>query len=225
MGWTEAPARHFKADGTVDVKAEMDDLYSFEGERSSNQVIASSMVGSTYYAAVRRTDRETGEETVWAGVARTGRPLDRSFDIGYKDMDETCGPLECDCPKKILDLLSPTESEFALDWRRRCLESADRRAFARSVLREQPGTKVMWRAPDGLSQYAPGELVELTVARVRGTRALVDMGRMIRVPTKYLSRDNAIVTGRPSNERLPSTSHATDRGHGPREASRGGEAR
>lgn len=37
-------------------------------------------------------------------------------------MDESCGPNECACPKSILNLLTPTECEFAKKWRERCYE-------------------------------------------------------------------------------------------------------
>lgn len=39
---------------------------------------------------------------------------------GYKDMDETSGPVADHAPALILDVLTPTSSEFALNWRHRC---------------------------------------------------------------------------------------------------------
>jgi hypothetical protein len=39
--------------------------------------------------------------------------------FGVKDMSETMGPCEAECPAKILDLLAPTTSEYALAWRAR----------------------------------------------------------------------------------------------------------
>jgi hypothetical protein len=41
------------------------------------------------------------------------------FNFTYKYVDETMGPAEDDCPKAILDLLTPTDSEYANDWRQR----------------------------------------------------------------------------------------------------------
>jgi hypothetical protein len=35
-------------------------------------------------------------------------------------MDETMGPVESRCPERILDLLTPTDSEYANEWRARC---------------------------------------------------------------------------------------------------------
>jgi len=39
---------------------------------------------------------------------------------GYKDMDETAGPVADHAPALILDVLTPTSAEFALNWRHRC---------------------------------------------------------------------------------------------------------
>jgi hypothetical protein len=35
-------------------------------------------------------------------------------------MDETMGPLEARCPERILDLLTPTDNEYANQWRHDC---------------------------------------------------------------------------------------------------------
>lgn len=38
----------------------------------------------------------------------------------FKDIPECAGPHASFCPARILDLLSPTDSEMALSWRQRC---------------------------------------------------------------------------------------------------------
>lgn len=38
----------------------------------------------------------------------------------FKDIPECAGPHASFCPSRILDLLSPTDSEMALSWRQRC---------------------------------------------------------------------------------------------------------
>ena len=43
-------------------------------------------------------------------------------------LDESMGPCEDNCPAHILDLLTPTDKEYALDWRRRCRANLERRA-------------------------------------------------------------------------------------------------
>ncbi len=45
---------------------------------------------------------------------------------GYKDMDETCGPYEVNCPKSYLERVTPTDSAYAIEWRERCRAYHDR---------------------------------------------------------------------------------------------------
>lgn len=40
--------------------------------------------------------------------------------FGYKDVDESMGPIDAKCPRRILEKLTPTNYEYANDWRRRC---------------------------------------------------------------------------------------------------------
>lgn len=86
----------------------------------------------TCYAAVERIDGDTGERTVWAAVIllHYGATKHDSHDFGYKDMDETMGPNESECPARILDLLTPTDSEYANGWRARCRASIAKRHMA-----------------------------------------------------------------------------------------------
>ena len=115
MGWTCYHATHYKPNGTVDRKAECDKMFKPE------ELVKSSMVGSTYYAAIK-----TGENEIMAIVILTcGKDRnDPYFNFGYKAIDETCGPYSYDCPVSILNLLTPTDSEWANEWRRRCYENA-----------------------------------------------------------------------------------------------------
>ena len=79
-----------------------------------HEVIASAMVGSVWYGALKITYASTpGTSRVVALVFLTSQRKGEGF--GWKDMSEDMGPNECDCPKRILDLLTPTESEYARD--------------------------------------------------------------------------------------------------------------
>jgi len=78
-------------------------------------VLDSATIGHTWYAAVQ--DKADGN--VWALVIIFQWSRDWS-NFTYKEMDETMGPLEDRCPARILDRLSPTEHEYALQWRERC---------------------------------------------------------------------------------------------------------
>lgn len=50
------------------------------------------------------------------------------FTFGYKDMDETMGPCESKCPKTILEMLTPTDSQWAKEWRERCWNRINKRS-------------------------------------------------------------------------------------------------
>ena len=132
MGWTSYEATYFKKNGDIDIKAECD-AYFMRDNAGHYKVVKSSMKGTVYYAAVTTLTKYIGKDEngknmyelipedkqeVWAAVFLTRTEEGRYFH--YKDQDETAGPYEDHCPKCILDLLSDTDHELALDWRKRC---------------------------------------------------------------------------------------------------------
>lgn len=75
----------------------------------------------TFYAAVERIDKTTGERMVWAAVCLLGYwPKSDNENFGWKSMDESMGPCEASCPERILKLLTPMTNEYAIEWRARC---------------------------------------------------------------------------------------------------------
>lgn len=118
MGWTGShvdPCR-----GKIDRKHECD-LASI-GETNSDrwEVLKSTMRGATYYAAVKHTNKLTGEFNVFAVVLLTRVDNSDYYNFYYKDMDESMHPFYYDCPDSILELLTETESEAAREWREIC---------------------------------------------------------------------------------------------------------
>ncbi len=120
MGWLyqDSPANNQSP------RQYLDDQFTYTTPTGvKSRVLKSSLVTfHTYYAAIEHLFLD-GTRVVFAAVclvdfgpARTD-PMRR---FGYKDMDETVGPVEDSCPAGILDLLTPTEFEYALDWRARC---------------------------------------------------------------------------------------------------------
>lgn len=107
------------------------------------------------YRAVRNL--ETGE--TWALII-----LLRKEDgaVCYKDMDETMGPAESECPNRILDLLTPTEHEYAQEWRARCRRHNARIAAARSL---KDGVKIRFAEP---VRFSCGSADTFTVRKVGG---------------------------------------------------------
>lgn len=83
------------------------------------------MVGATYYAAVKATVLSTGEAETFAAVALTHTNNRDYFNFGVKTMEESMGPCEDHCPASILSLLSPTDSEYANNWRERCRKNIE----------------------------------------------------------------------------------------------------
>ena len=102
----------------------------------------------TAYAAIRKTDKTTGESLVFGVVCLLDyRPSDE-YNFGWKEIEESMGPVESDCPARILDLLTPTASEFAIEWRARCRENLAKRDKATSFMQSlRPGDRL---------RYAPG---------------------------------------------------------------------
>ena len=83
------------------------------------RIVEDGVHGSTYYAALERTDTPG---VVFAVVALTGYSR-RDREFRYKDMTEHMGPVESNAPLKVLNALTETDSEYALQWRERCREN------------------------------------------------------------------------------------------------------
>lgn len=136
MGWTWYRATHYFPNGGIDRRAECD-AYFMEGlNRGHYEVLKSAMVGAVYYAAVKKLKKYEGrnengdwifsdlpseEQTVFGAIFITSTRNMECYNFGCKPMDETMGPGDYDCPKSIISLLSETDNEYALHWRKRCL--------------------------------------------------------------------------------------------------------
>ncbi len=140
MGWTGYYATHYKRDGSIDRKAELDyELFTrWYGTEGAHELLKSAVVGSTYYAAARS---QRGNVYGLVVLTQTSRKMEDGCNFWYKDMSEDMGPCECDCPLSILKLLSPTDSEYALDWRR-CREKAERKRSPTALPNLPIGTRI-----------------------------------------------------------------------------------
>ena len=129
MGWL------FYTDGRVqtyaDEKAEIARLCTFEGERRKTELVKACKVGSTWYAAARVTnlDGTQVEDTTYVtdadGSITFGAVFLTRYDDGcwgYKDMEESAGPVESRAPLSLLALLSELKDpdSYAHAWRQRC---------------------------------------------------------------------------------------------------------
>lgn len=103
------------------------------------RVLDSALVNMrTFYAAIEQVNKETGRRIVWAAIVLVRHyPKDPCYNISWKDMDEGCGPYETNCPERILKLLTPTDNEYALGWRKACWANVEKRKARKNL---PPGT-------------------------------------------------------------------------------------
>lgn len=95
------------------------------------EIVECASIDGTFYAAVRTVS--TGQ--VWALIVLTRRSPRSYYNFAYQSMDETVGPFRADAPAKVLDVLTATEHEHALQWRQRCRDNLANRVNARERLR------------------------------------------------------------------------------------------
>ena len=148
MGWTSYHATHYK-NGKIDRKAEMDEKYNWEDDSRKIEVLKSSMVGSTYYAAVKSFNKTNKFEHICAVICLTSTDMKDYFNFSYKDMDETMGPRENNCPKCILDLLTPTDNEYANNWRKACRENLAKKNNPDALNKLSVGSEIKYKRPNG----------------------------------------------------------------------------
>lgn len=118
MGWTYARF-------TPRTKTEAAEFLTRELLGNTGRALAHAWHGSTLYAAIQEDDGTTWGLVV---LTKTNRRDPDGFCFGYKEMSEDMGPYHIDCPPRILDLLTPTSSTFAQDWRARCRAQQERKA-------------------------------------------------------------------------------------------------
>lgn len=83
-----------------------------------------------FYAAVRVGEGQENAGEVFALVVLY-RPAPNSYyNLTYKVLDETVGPTAQHAPASVLDLLTPTEHEYAVKWREACRANLARKSLA-----------------------------------------------------------------------------------------------
>ena len=116
MGWT---GRAYYGTTRAERLAKMLEVYNWEDDTRKIETIDAVLVGTTAYVAVKRTIKATGESDVSAAVILSNL---KKYELVTKEISEFMGPCECDCPRRILDKLTATDSEWANEWRRKCRE-------------------------------------------------------------------------------------------------------
>ncbi len=125
MGWLFMPRASLG--GHKSAKSYLDAQFTYErpdedGGSHGLKVLASACPGNrVYYAATQVMTNRVGGEVFAIVCLVRWQPRDKEgYIFGYKDLEESMGLYEAECPERILDLLTPTENENALDWRARC---------------------------------------------------------------------------------------------------------
>lgn len=132
-----------------------------------------------FYAAVRYEQATAGfPEGYTFGLVVLQKWMRAGYENYYrKEMDETMGPCYYDAPAKVLDALSPTDSDYATEWRAKCRE---RLAAKAAVPKVKPGDRV--RFAQALRFGNGAELREFTFVQRSVFRGVED-GRLYRIPS------------------------------------------
>jgi hypothetical protein len=156
MGWTFGPKPH-------DVRDELLRKLTWDSQTHRTQCVDLAIKRRAAYAAVETVEKSTGQREVWAAVIllRYSRAKDDPYPFGTKELDETCGPRECDCPERILDQLTPTNNEHAREWRLRCRARMERPGVP------APGTRVRF---EHAIKFQDGTTVSEFTVEKRGER-------------------------------------------------------
>jgi hypothetical protein len=171
MGWLFMHS----LDGRSGPRQYLDAQFTYERPSGTSKVLRSALVGMrTYYAAVEHIHTTTGDRDIWALICLVKyNPRDREgYIFGYKDMEETMGPCECECPESILDLLPPPNHPYAKEWRARCRENAVARRARAAKPTPRPGQTIVFDTPIKFSDGQSFERLEV-VANPRSHRTVL----------------------------------------------------
>lgn len=124
--------------------------FSSETDTHKAIVLATATVHRTIYGAIRNEIKTSSVAYVFCGVFLFKNNKRDGF--GYKDIDETMGPCEVDCPDRIMRLLSPVEDipnpGYAEQWRAEVAAAKQRRAKARKQAKSfSPGDTIRLSHP------------------------------------------------------------------------------
>ena len=175
MGWTGRYLDSCPKGQERIMEAIKQEGYNFcEADRRS-RVIGCALVGNTVYLAVKY-DSEI-EHCVYGTVILTAYNKKRG-EFLTKGMSESMVPCSYDCPKRILDMLTPTEDECSNEWRKLCAEKRKSKAERRrdDELQKLPyGTQIRLLGSDGGRDFNG---VIVTVSHRNNRRAFIDWKNM-----------------------------------------------
>jgi hypothetical protein len=183
MGWLYMQS----LGGFKSPKAYLDNQFTFD-DVAHLEVLKSALCGMrTYYAAVK--NHKDGSVFAVVCLVRYNPRDKEGYVFGYKDMDETMGPCEAECPAAVLDLLTPTTSEYANAWRERC------RARLAKVL-PKIGDTIVFEAPIRFTDGALHSIFKLAPPWHKGGRPMLraPSGGIYRI-SRWKDRNFKIIVG------------------------------
>jgi hypothetical protein len=145
MGWTFMPSRG--RDRTEIIRSQLD----WENDTFIDKVLDLAGVGTTVYLLVCRTPKAAWEPSTiyvndtdgsfrWIAIFLTRKACD-AYDFGYKGLQESMGPVEACCPRRLIAAASPLrdpdptiEGNYAARWRQKCLDQATAKAKRKAEL-------------------------------------------------------------------------------------------
>lgn len=164
MGWLFYTDRRVQT--YADEKAEVTRLCTFETDTRRTRLLTASKVGSTWYAAAKVVACDAGPlvdrtyVTDKDGSFTFGAVFLTRYDDGcwgYKDMEESAGPVESRAPLSLLALLSELKDpdSYAHAWRQRCQDWA-------AIPDYEEGDKIKLAAPVTLTDGSTCQIVTAT---------------------------------------------------------------
>ncbi|MCO6385360.1 hypothetical protein [Oceanicola sp. 502str15] len=193
MGWLFYTDRCVTC--TTDERAEIARLCTFETETRRTVLLKASKVGSTWYAAVNVSTLDgtpiddasyvtDPDGSITFGVVVLTRYDEGSW--GYKDMEESAGPVESRAPLSLLNLLSELKDpeSYAHAWRQRCRDWA-------AIPDYEEGDRIRLVAPVTLSEGSTCQVVTATHYRRRGQKRrcyrIEETGGLVRISKATLA--------------------------------------
>ena len=178
MGWTgifyNDPTIVFNKKGEVNKKKTIDKIMNTD----EWEVIKSVMDGNTWYGAIKNQKSE-----IFGMVVRVKNSKENREFI-FKEISEDMGPCYYNCPNTILDLLGPTEFDYAKKWREDCRKWNKIKSMLKShpnITIEFNNTEVnlFWYSgvrngfyTDGHYRYGSQQINPFTVLKINGKEVI-----------------------------------------------------
>lgn len=196
MGWTVTHKPK-----SVSVSEFLTKRFTSSNEHGTWEVLGCAVVRfRTAYMATKRTFPGGRTYVFGTVVLLKFFPSEPEYNFGWKEIDESMGPCECECPEKILRMLTPLNdpsnsyaNSYVGDWREACWIRINTNK-AKTLLK----IGMRLRHPDGIRFRDGSVLHEFTVlsprstlvadvkgvGRYRLTKLLIDQCQVIKAATE-----------------------------------------